>query len=362
MAASPRLNLGERVARQTLVERPSYIASDDDLDPAFFPGAEPGAVVESPHTFQSQYFAWIDGLSNRACDPISPATLESFVSRAKTILSVVGPQTRLETFKNAAMHKFVEDAKAFSWKPATLAAHILVIKLIVASAVDEEGEQLFPRVWNRRVINAPRVERTKQKTPAFSREQIETLIREVKTAQERLLVCLLAGTGLRIGEARSIRVQGDSSHTSWDQKTAAIVVRNSLFRNRETGRAKTDAGRRTVYLHSALNKMIAEFVLKEGRQTGSYLFQGKRGEPLKQSTFRNRLATVIPGAAPHSARRFHITHLRSQRVLEEIIKLRVGHSGQDMTDLYSQQNEEVCRAAIEAAGLGFDMTFKDINV
>ena len=324
MAASPRLNLGEQVARQALVERPPYIAIDGDLDPAFFTEEEQGAVVESPHTFQSQYFEWIESLRNRAYDPISPATLESFVSRAKTILSVVGPQTRLETFKNAAMHKFVEDTKTFGWKPATLAAHILVIKLIVASATDEEGEQLFPRVWNRRVINAPRVERTKQKTPSFSREQIETLIREVKTAQERLLVCVLAGTGLRIGEARSIRVQGDNSHTSWDQNAATIVVQNSLFRNRETGRAKTEAGRRTVYLHSSLNKMIADFVLREGRQPGAYLFQSKRGEPLKQSTFRNRLATLMPGAAPHNARRFHITHLRSQRVLEEIIKLRVG--------------------------------------
>jgi integrase len=356
-----RLELGDKLARQALVESPSYVACNDDLDPAFFADGE-RAVVETPHTFRSQYFVWIEGLRNRAYDPVSPATLESFVSRAKTILSVVGPQTRLETFKNAAMHKFVQDTKAFGWKPATLAAHILVIKLIVASAIDEEGEPLFPRVWNRRVINAPRVERTKQKTPTFDREQIEMLIREAKTEQERLLICVLSGTGLRIGEARSIRVRGHDSQTTWDEKTATIVVRNSLFRNQETGRAKTAAGRRIVYLHSSLSQLIADFLAKEGRQDGWYLFQSKRGEPIKQSTFRNRLATIIPGAAPHSARRFHITQLRSQRVLEEIIKLRVGHSKDDITDLYSQQSESACRAAIEDAGLGFDMTLKDINV
>jgi integrase len=362
MATSLRLELGEQIARQALVERPSYVASDDDLDPSFYPEGETGSVAGTPHTFQSQYFAWIDSLRNRAYDPISPATLESFVSRARTILSVVGPQTKLETFKNAAMNKFVEDTKSFGWKPATLAAHILVIKLIVASATDEEGEQLFPRVWNRRVINAPRVERTKQKTPTLSREQIETLIHKVKTAQERLLVCVLAGTGLRIGEARSIRVQGDDSQTMWDQESATIFVRNSLFRNRETGRAKTEAGRRTVYLHSSLNRMIADFVVKEERKEGSYLFQSKHGEPIKQSTIRNRLATIIPGAAPHSARRFHITHLRNQRVLEEIIKLRVGHSKGDTTDRYSRQSEEVCRRAIEEAGVGFDMTAQNGTV
>jgi integrase len=345
------------------VEKPSYTACDSDLDPSFFPDGIPDNPGPEPATLRSQYFKWIDELKNRAYDPVSPATLACFISRAKTVLSIVGPSTTLGSFRNAAMRRFVEHTKQFNWKPATLAGHILVIKLIVASATDEEGEQLFPRVWNRRVINAPRVEQTKQKTPTLTREQIETLIHRVKTAQERLLVCVLAGTGLRIGEARSIRVQGDDSQTMWDQKTGTIAVRNSLFRNLETGRAKTEAGRRTVYLHSSLNKMIADFVAKEGRQEGSYLFQSKRGEPIKQSTIRNRLATIIPGAAPHSARRFHITHLRNQRVLEEIIKLRVGHSkGQDITDLYSHQNDEVCRTAIEEAGLGFDMTPEDINV
>src|SRR5260221_9430988 len=58
-----------------------------------------------------------------------------------------------------SMAQFVKDAKKFNWAPATLAQHVLVIKLILASATDAEGEQLFPRTWNRRLINARSEER-----------------------------------------------------------------------------------------------------------------------------------------------------------------------------------------------------------
>src|SRR5271165_474918 len=296
-ATTTYLRLGEQVARQTLVEKPPYTTGDHDLDASFFPEGVPAAPAPEPITFRSQYLKWIDGLKNRACDPVSVTTLVTFESRAKTILSVVGPSTLLESFKNAAMAQFVKDTQRFGWSPATLASHILVIKLIIASATNEEGEPMFTRTWNRRVINAPSVDTTKQKRFIFTREQIETLLRESKTEQERVWYATLAGTGLRLGEARSIRVRGSASQSTWEP--GKIVVRNSLFRNEETGRTKTEAGTRTVYLHSSLNQMIADFVAHEKREAGSLLFQSKNGQPMKASTIADRLTRIIPDATIH---------------------------------------------------------------
>jgi integrase len=140
---------------------------------------------------------------------VAPSTLATFASRVKTILSVVGPQTSLEDFKNAAMAEFVQDAKRFKWAPSTLADHILVIKLIISSATDAEGEELFPRTWKRRVINAPRVERDKQHTPSLTTDEVETLLRKAKTGQERLIYAFLCGSGLRVSEAQAMRVNGN---------------------------------------------------------------------------------------------------------------------------------------------------------
>jgi|HubBroStandDraft_5_1064220.scaffolds.fasta_scaffold2711443_1 hypothetical protein len=48
MATSPRLNLGERVARQALVEKASYTGCDSDLDRSFFPDGIPDNPAPEP--------------------------------------------------------------------------------------------------------------------------------------------------------------------------------------------------------------------------------------------------------------------------------------------------------------------------
>jgi len=353
------LTLGEQQARQALVEKPVYFADDADLDPSFFPNGAAPRAASPQRTFHSQYLIWIEELKNRAYDPIAPSTLANFISCAKTILSVVGPSTPLEGFKNQKMQKFVQDVKRFNWAPATLAQHILIIKLIIASATDEEGEQLFPRVWNRRLINAPRVERSKQKTPKLTKGDVEKLIRNAASDQERLFYAFLCGSGLRASEAQAVRVGGSDSQTSWDQAKATISVRTGCFRNVETGRTKTIAGQRTVFLHSELNQALIVFAAREKREAGSFLFQSKPGEPIRLSTVRDRMAKCIPGAAPHAARRFYISWLRKCRVMEEIIRSQVGHAAESITDIYSFQDENTVRAAIEAAGLGFNIDGKE---
>jgi len=336
-----------------LLELSQYVAADEDLPEIF--GTPSSSTAPSPiYNFELQAARWLEGLRTRDCDPVAPSTLATFASRVKTILSVVGPQTRLEDFRNAAMAKFVQDAKRFKWAPSTLADHILVIKLIISSATDPEGEELFPRTWKRRVINAPRIERGKQHTPCLTYDDVETLLK-AKTEQERLTYAFLCGSGLRVSEVQAVRVSGNEEQTSWNPRTAVVSVRNGCFRGAETGRTKTSAGRRNVILCSELNQALIAFTSKEKRESGSFLFQSKNGLPLKQSTLRYRMAQHVPDAAPHAARRFRISWLRKCRVLEEIIRSQVGHADESITDTYSFQDENTVRAAVEGAGLGFSL-------
>jgi integrase len=339
-------------AASALLELSKYVAVDEDLPDIF---GTPSSATPPVYNFELQAARWLEGLRTRDCDPVAPSTLATFASRVKTILSVVGPQTRLEDFKNAAMAKFVQDAKRFKWAPSTLSDHILVIKLVISSAIDAEGEELFPRTWKRRVINAPKVERTKQHTPTLARDGVETMLRNAKTEQEKLIYGFLCGSGLRVSEVQAVRFSGNEEQTSWNPRTATVSVRNSCFRGKETGRTKTSAGRRNVILCSELNQTLVAFAAKEKRENGSFLFQSKNGMPLKQSTLRYRMAQHVPDAAPHAARRFRISWLRKCRVLEEIIRSQVGHADESITDTYSFQDENTVRAAVEAAGLGFQL-------
>ena len=40
--------------------------------------------------------------------------------------------------------------------------------MVVASAVDKEGEEIYPAKWNHEFMDMPMVEKTKQNTPCFS--------------------------------------------------------------------------------------------------------------------------------------------------------------------------------------------------
>lgn len=62
----------------------------------------------------------------------------------------------------------------------------------------------------------------------------------------------------------------------------------------------------------------------------------------------------------HGFRRFRITHLRKQRVMEILLRIWVGHSTHGITDSYTVESlkadAEFRRRTAEEAGLGFHMS------
>jgi hypothetical protein len=48
--------------------------------------------------------------------------------------------------------------------------YLQVPKMVVASVVDDEGNQVYPRKWNHEFMDVPLVEKSKQNTPSFSSE------------------------------------------------------------------------------------------------------------------------------------------------------------------------------------------------
>jgi hypothetical protein len=98
----------------------------------------------------------------------------------------------------------------------------------VASVVDQNGDELFPRKWNSDFIDAPVVE--KQNQPSVTSEQIEQAIAKASDADAALYI-LLASSGLRIGKALALRI--GPSETSSYFSDAAVTVHTSLWRRRE---------------------------------------------------------------------------------------------------------------------------------
>jgi hypothetical protein len=77
---------------------------------------------------------------------------------------------------------------------------VTVVKFVVASAVDEEGNQIHPRGWNYEFIQLRLVIKENQSCPTVTGAEISGLLNSLKE-RYAVLVAPVAGTGLRIGEA-----------------------------------------------------------------------------------------------------------------------------------------------------------------
>ena len=109
--------------------------------------------------------------------------------------------------------------------PKTIVNYSQVVKLVVASAVNAEGNQLYPRKWNHDFIGIPLVQKEKQHRPTVTETELGEILTDV-SERYRILFTLLAGTGLRIGEALGLK----GSDLSPDCRT--IHVQRSVWRGR----------------------------------------------------------------------------------------------------------------------------------
>jgi hypothetical protein len=100
-----------------------------------------------------------------------------------------------------------------------------------------------------------------------------------------------------------------------------------------------------------------------GRRTLGYVFSTAEGTPLNQ---RNVLGRHLHPALEaigrenfgfHAFRRFRVTHLRKQRVADDLIRFWLGHADKTVTDGYSKLSDDVeyRQSVAQSAGVGFTL-------
>ena len=296
---------------------------------------------------QEQSKQYMNNLQNRRRDPATGNTVAAYQSYLRNhILPAIG-QVELADVKNGILKQFVVKLSEKKLAPASIAGVVNVVKGIMKSATNDEGEYLFNNTWNNIFIDAPPVVARDQEGPILSREALEVALNRA-TGQFRTLCVLLGASGLRISEALAVKRGVDS----WDPDNAVIKVKSQIYKGLEQD-PKTDAGFREVDLAPELNQYLLNVVHKKN---GEYLFATKGGRPLSLPTVYGQAKKAgIPGF--HSFRRFKITHLRMCMIPEDIIKFWIGHADKDITDRYSKMAENVGARKRYAAstGLGFDL-------
>ena len=305
-------------------------------------------------TIRQASAAWLDHIQTRRRRPVkasSAATFKSYISKwVEPYLGSLG----VEQVNVAVLRDFIRQLDEAGLSAKSQVEISSAVKSIIASVVDEEGEPLYTRRWDNERLDLPEVIRSEQHTPIVTRKQIEEVI-EKSSESYQCLYAILAGAGLRIGEALCMRLQKDDTGTStvFDAASAVVRVRKSLWRTTE-GTPKTPASIRDV----CLPRELADFLVKRFERREGYAFGNGRAPCV--STMRAHLDQAIRGAGVgfHAFRRFFVSHRRAMGMSEELLKAQVGHATSDITSRYSRfgtgaEYDAQRRAEVERCGLGF---------
>ena len=299
--------------------------------------------------FESQARKFLADGASRKRNPLRPATLRTYKSQIEANLIPIIGKMGLQTIGNKVLSDVVTKLSGRGLSPRTITLNVTIIKKIRKSAITENGDQMFPYEWNTEVIDAPSVQDDKKAT--VSAQAVQDAISKAEPPQ-KALYALLAGTGLRIAEARAIKlIPDDGVSTVWLPKESKIIIRQQMTR---TGLAatKTSAGVREVDLAPELNEFLGAPVAdKLGLSKDFLLFSDC------ENCYRTHLEKDGIAGGFHAFRRFRVTHLKLQGVPDAIIKFWIGHAAGNITEVYTQVGGEIQSRKDWAAkaGLGFKL-------
>lgn len=312
-------------------------------------------------TFKEQGEAWFAAQKARKRKPVAPGTLQVWRCTLDKWLYPHLGNVPLSAVSNSTVKPLVAVMSGSGLSPGTITNKVQVVKAIVASAKDKEGEELYPRKWSPEFMDIPVVDKATQNTPTFSSEIMSGLVR-LLSGDPQMFAILGGATGFRISEGLGIEI---NKHISADFRT--ITIEQQAIDGKVQDRLKTANAYREIDLHPSVAALLKEFV---GERRSGFLFQSRTGTPLRHGSIVEQLHRALKElgyinhvkgchkAGSHAFRRFRNTYLKNvARCPSGLLKFWLGHAQTDMSDLYDKikYNVEFRRESAEKCGIGFEL-------
>lgn len=338
---------------RTIAER----AASKKLEQLGINSAQTFVETTSTITFKAQGQIWLKSLASRKRNPLEQTTIDT---RRYALDKWVYPFFEgklLSDVNNLAVKDFVEHISNLA--PATIRDYSNIVRAVVASAVNENGEQLFLRTWNEEFIDAPLVKQQKQ--PSTDKKGMESILKEA-TGRYGALCALLAGCGpLRAGEALGLEID---KHISEDCRT--LYIRQKAKRGKIQPYLKTQNGERDIDLCTPLATMLNEFI---GTRTSGLLFCTSTGRQLLQTdVLRDSLHPILKRIEHVKGgfnifRRFRITELKKSDCPDVLQHFWSGHAPTHVSERYTKllQDRDYRLEWAERIGMGFDLPVRSIG-
>jgi len=302
---------------------------------------------------------FMERLKTRKRKPAKPATIAIFSSYIRNHINPTIGALEVETFQNKQLKEFAEALVAKALAPKTCHEMVGVVQQIIKSAQDENGNSLFVRNWNREFILENVSDIRDQHQPVCTKEMLKEAlkVKGTRTDKYRVIIAVLAATGIRVGELLALRCGDDGEHSGWDQENSLLAIRTSLWRGVEQ-KPKTPSSIRLVDLSTLVNAMLAVYAEAANKNLGDYLFATRKGTPFTpHGLYAQALVPLgIPGF--HSLRRWRVSYLKMIGTPEPLVKAWIGHSnGNDIISRYdkSADDKEWRQTWANKCGIGFTL-------
>jgi len=286
--------------------------------------------------------AWTEG------KPGPIGTMESQLT--KHILPRFGEFT-VDMVNETTVQEFVAELRATTFerrrKNGTLMKTYKLSRKTVLNIVGVVKLVLGKKIWKTWELDLGKAQRQRQ--PYFTEEQFRRII-QATPARYRVMFLLLAGTGMRIGEAIGLHRAEDL-----DLDNGVIYIRRSVWRGHEQT-PKTENAIRQVDIDPFLAAALRDYI---GDSKRTLLFESRNGTPLNDANLRNRVLKPvlvrlgIADAGLHAFRHGRVTVLRKRGTPADLQKLWIGHSSLRTGDRYSHTDEELeyRRSAVSAVAI-----------
>ncbi len=226
-------------------------------------------------TFRHQASAWLTRMKKQNT---APSTLETWESCVEKWLNPNIGDLPLSVIKKTVVQDLVDKMVAGRLAPKSIANYFQVVKMVIASSTNEDGEELHPRTWAKMKLVIPKVIKKKQHRPSVEAETVNGLIAGSHGAQQMLFI-LLSASGLRVGEALGVRIENIHDNGT------RIVIKSKVWNGIEQDFLKTSNGEREIDLPKSVAKLLMDFI---GNRTSGLVFCSRNGKPLSQSNIVSR--------------------------------------------------------------------------
>lgn len=199
-------------------------------------------------TFAAYAERWAESYTGRTATALRPETLREYRRDLAVAVDHFGRRLLAE-LTAADVREYARALAAQGHRPATVRRKMAPVKALLATAVEDGLLRANPAAGVR-IATPAVVEDDEERARALTREELVRLVGEVPEGWRRLLVRLLAETGLRQSEGLGLRWR------DFDKDGRRLLVRQRA-RDGVVGAPKSGRGRREVPISPALARELA---------------------------------------------------------------------------------------------------------